>query len=149
MTYRLGENSLKKLSTVKEPLQKVVKLAITYTTQDFSVVQGIRTEAQQREYLKKGTTRTMKSKHLVGKAVDLCPYVDGKPDFSDWDKFYPIAASMQKAAKELNIRIRWGGCWDYINDKVGTPEQWTKSYVQYRKSLGKSAFLDAPHFEIE
>lgn len=149
MSFKLGNKSLEKLATVQEPLQRVVKRAIELTPVDFTVLQGIRSVSEQKRLVAQGRSKTMKSKHLEGKAVDLVPYVDGKLDHDNWDNFYPVAEAMKKAAEELGIKIRWGGSWEYINHKPGTPKEWVAEYVKMRKSQGKSAFIDAPHFELE
>jgi len=56
----------------------------------------------------------MKSKHVLGRAVDLAPFVDGKLNWDDNDKLLlwaPIVQAMTSAADELGVRIKWGGDW--------------------------------------
>jgi len=55
---------------------------------------------------------------------------------------------MQQAAKELGINVRWGGCWEVINNKSGTAKSWVDNYGAARRKLGKKAFTDGPHFEL-
>lgn len=145
--YKLGNKSKRILATVDPQLQRVVNRAIEISSMDFTVLSGKRSIEEQRELVRKGASKTMKSKHVEGRAVDLVPYINGQLSWG-WNDFYPIAEAMVAAARELRIPIRWGGCWDYINDKQGNPRQWVKDYVDYRKSLGKSAFIDAPHFDL-
>ncbi|WP_258866913.1 hypothetical protein [Avibacterium paragallinarum] len=38
--------------------------------------------------------------------------VEGKIPWSERDKFKEIAKAMFRAAKELNVTIRWGGDWN-------------------------------------
>ena len=123
MGYQLGTKSLTKLEGVNPVLVKVVKRAIEITDQDFSVIEGVRTLARQKELYSKGKSKTMNSRHLTGHAVDLLPYPfngdvdgDGIPNIEDWDQYYPIADAMKKAAKELGVDLEWGGDWKSFKD---------------------------------
>ncbi|WP_264480651.1 M15 family metallopeptidase [Psychrobacter sp. I-STPA6b] len=146
--YILSEKSLKNLEGVNKDLVRVVKRAIQISEVDFAVNEGLRTVARQRQLVAKGYSQTMKSNHLTGNAVDLVPVIDGKPDFKTWANFYKMTEAMQKAAEELNVTIRWGGCWQVINGKSGNPKQWVDDYGAARRKLGKKSFPDGPHFEI-
>lgn len=135
--FFLGDKSLERLSTVKPELQSVVKRAIELSSVDFRVIEGIRTLERQQYLLKKGATRTLKSKHLTGDAVDLAPVIDGQVSW-DWQYFHPIAEAMKKAAVEQDILIRWGGTWLPLS--VTTP-------TNGKFALSKS-FADGPHYEL-
>ncbi len=110
MFYRLGKRSERKLSTVVAPLQQVVRLAITLTDVDFSVVEGIRTFQRQKFLYNKGLSWTLESRHLVGKAVDIYPWVDGKTSH-DPEDYKRVAKAMFDAAQWLGIPLTWGGFW--------------------------------------
>ena len=69
--FMLSTRSNERLEGVNSLLVKVVKKAITVTTVDFGVICGRRTLEEQQSLFAKGATKTMKSKHLEGKAVDL------------------------------------------------------------------------------
>lgn len=113
--FFLGDKSLERLSTVKPELQSVVKRAIELSSVDFRVIEGIRTLERQQYLLKKGATRTLKSKHLTGDAVDLAPVIDGQVSW-DWQYFFPIEKAMKQASKELDVAIEWGGDWKTFKD---------------------------------
>ena len=157
-TFKLGKTSLTKLDGVHPNLVKVIKRAIEITIQDFSVNEGLRTLDRQKRLVAAGASRTMNSKHLkqsdgFGHAADLIPWGDfdgnGKSEISwAWEHFYPIAEAMRKAAKELNIRVRWGGCWATLNDTTKPTTQLVADYVAERRAAGKRAFIDGPHFEL-
>lgn len=117
MTYKLGSKSLKELEGVHPSLVAVVKRAIELTAQDFTVFDGLRTIEEQREHVRKGNSKTMKSKHLEGRAVDLVPWIDNGPRWEPLSAFEPIAKAMKDAAKELDVPIRWGGDWTSFVDK--------------------------------
>lgn len=148
MGFSLGEKSIKELVGVDPRLVAVVKRAIELTEQDFSVHDGIRTLAEQKALLKAGATTTLNSRHITGHAVDLVPFINGKLRW-EWPPAYKIATAMRKAAKEQGLKLRWGGCWDVdFTNSTTSPETLVAQYVAARKKIGKSAFIDAPHFEI-
>lgn len=112
MGYNLGTRSLRKLYGVHPDLVAVVQRAIEITEQDFTVLEGLRTQERQQQLYNTGKSKTMNSRHLTGHAVDLAPW----PITWDWDHFYPIADAMKKAAEELDIPLEWGGDWKSFPD---------------------------------
>lgn len=115
MSFTLSARSRARLEGVHPDLQRVVYEAIQVTRVDFSVIEGLRTLARQRELLAAGATRTLESRHLTGHAVDLAPWVGGTIRW-DWPLFSPVAAAMKQAAKEAGIPIEWGGDWPRFRD---------------------------------
>jgi len=147
-TYKLGNRSLKELDGVHEDLIKVVKRAIEITAQDFSVHDGIRTLEEQKKLVERGASKTLQSRHITGHAVDLVPYINGKLRW-EWEPIYIIADAVKTAALEFDIPIRWGGCWDVsFTDSDETPEDLVSDYITRRRSEGKRAFVDGPHYEL-
>jgi len=120
MSYKLGTRSLQNLSGVHPDLVAVVKLAISITEQDFTVIEGIRNINRQRELYKAGKSTTMNSRHITGHAVDMVPW---PVDWNDLERFEVMSEAMKQAAEELDIPIVWGGDW--------------------------KSFYDAPHFELD
>lgn len=111
----LTERSEKALVGVNDKLVRVVRKAIEISSVPFIVTEGIRSlERQKLLYAKKATT-TMNSKHLVGRAVDLAPVLEGEVRW-DWPLFYKLADAMKQAAEELNVTIVWGGDWKTFKD---------------------------------
>jgi len=152
MSYLLGKRSRKELEGVHPDLVRVVERAIEITQQDFSVHDGLRTIAEQRRYVEKGVSKTMDSKHLqqkdhYGHAVDLVPYINGKLRW-EWDAIYPIARAVRKAATELGVKIRWGGCWRNITGTTLGLKFLRDEYAERRRKQGRRPSLDGPHFEI-
>ena len=145
--YKLSLKSLSRLSGVDANLVKVVKRAIEITEVDFTVLEGLRTRAKQAEYVAKGTSQTMNSFHITGHAVDLVPYVNGRITW-DWDYMYPIAKAMKQAAEELGVKLEWGGAWGLDISSYDDPEKAKDAYIAKRKKLGKSAFIDGPHYQV-
>lgn len=113
-------------------LVSVVKRAIQITPLDFAVTEGVRDLDRQRLLMARGFSRTLRSKHIVGRAVDLmaCGDLDGDGDIDaqdkaiTWDRehYAKLADAMKSAAIELGVDIRWGG--DF------------------------KSFFDGPHFEL-
>ena len=148
MTYKLGNRSKERLQGVDERLQAVVRSAIGRSSQDFSVICGLRTIEEQRKLVAKGASQTMKSKHIDGLAVDLAAYEDGiRWELNLYDE---IADAMREAAKDCGVKIRWGAAWhiDDFGAYDGTAEEAMNEYIDLRRSQGRRPFIDAPHFEI-
>ena len=120
MGYKLGTRSLQNLSGVHPDLVAVVKLAISITEQDFTVIEGIRNINRQRELVKAGKSTTMNSRHITGHAVDMVPW---PVDWNDLERFEVMSEAMKQAAEELDTPLVWGGDW--------------------------KSFYDAPHFELD
>lgn len=124
----LGTRSLKNLEGVHPDLVKVVKRAIQITDQDFTVIEGLRSYARQKELVAKGASKTLNSRHLTGHAVDIVPWVNGTISWN-W-LFYPaIATAMKQAAKELDVDVEWGGNWKKFPDGP----HWQLTWASYPK----------------
>jgi peptidoglycan L-alanyl-D-glutamate endopeptidase CwlK len=121
MKFKLSTRSLNNLKNVDADLIKVVNRAIEITEIDFGITEGVRTPERQQQLVKEGKSQTLRSKHLIGRAVDVAAFVNGKVS---WEKehYVKIAKAFKQAAKELNVNIRWGG--DF------------------------KSFFDGPHFEL-
>jgi peptidoglycan L-alanyl-D-glutamate endopeptidase CwlK len=93
-------------------LRKVMDRAIAITDMDFTVLEGLRTLAQQRRYYTTGKSKTMRSRHLTGHAIDIAPMVDGKVTW-DWAVYDRLAPIIKKAAQDVGVKIEWGGDWKW------------------------------------
>lgn len=113
--YVLGARSMQRLAGVHPDLIAVVKRAIQITEVDFTVLEGLRTLARQSELVKAGASKTMRSRHLTGHAVDLGAWVAGEVRW-DWPLYHYIAGAMKQAAAELGVAIVWGGDWVTFKD---------------------------------
>lgn len=147
MSYRLGASSRRNLVGVHPDLVRVVERAIEITTQDFSVIEGLRSPKRQAELVRSGASRTADSRHLTGHAVDLAAYVGGRLSW-DWPLYYQIADAMREAANELRIAVRWGGAWDARLNDLADTEAAVAGYVARRRAANQKAFIDGPHFEL-
>ena len=149
MTFKLSERSLGKLEGVNDNMKLVVMKAITLTKIDFGVICGLRTQEEQEELVAKGASKTMKSRHLTGDAVDLMCYLGSRGSW-ELNLYDDVADAMKQAAQDEGIGIRWGAAWQIpdIREWDGTMEEAMTAYIDLRRSEGRRPFIDAPHFEL-
>lgn len=149
MAFKLSQRSLDKLEGVDSDLVAVVKRAIELTKVDFGVIYGMRTEEEQKKLVAAGKSQTMKSNHLIGKAVDLMAYVDGKGVW-ELNVYDDLCDAMKAAAEELGTSVKWGAAWSEgdIRTYPGTAEEAMMKYIDLRRSQGRRPFIDGPHFEL-
>ncbi len=129
--FQLSQRSLTRLAGVHPDLVAVVKLAIQRTPVDFTVVEGLRTVAQQRENVAKGVSQTMASYHLpqadgLSHAVDLAPLIDKAIPWNNWQAFADLACVVKACGAELGVPIEWGGDWKTLKDgpHYQIPREW-------------------------
>ena len=97
---------------------------------DIIITEGLRTIEQQRQYLKIGRSKTLKSRHLIGNAIDICFSVNGRINWNDMTYWTLAGKHYADYCKTNKVNGRWGGDWNKNGD-------WKDE-----------KFLDAPHFEI-
>lgn len=148
MPFALGLRSKLRLKGVDPKLVAVVKRAIEISEIDFSVIEGLRTRERQAELVKSGASKTLSSKHIVGRAVDLAPYIGGTIRF-EWEPIFTIACAMDQAATELGVALRWGGVWDRLMSQYGgSPAAMRKAVDDYCTRHPGPDFIDGPHYEL-
>lgn len=150
--FKFGSKSRAELRGVHHDLVAVVTRALALSPVDFAVHDGIRTLEEQREYVKRGVSRTMKSRHLpdangIGRAVDLVPWINGKLRW-EWPPIYQIAEAMRAAALEMGVPIVWGGIWARLDTTTEKTSKLVSDYVEMRRRKGLTAFTDGVHFEL-
>jgi len=125
MPFALGAKSKERLKGVHPDLVRVVERAIQLTEVDFTVLEGLRTVARQQQLVKSGASKTMRSRHLTGHAVDLAAVIDGEVRW-DWPLYHKIAKAVKQAAAELKVPIEWGGDWQTFKDGPHWQLPWKK-----------------------
>jgi peptidoglycan L-alanyl-D-glutamate endopeptidase CwlK len=115
MSITLGQRSLARLEGVHPDLVRVVKRAAAMSNIDFTVLEGLRTLERQKQLFAKRATKTMKSRHLNGHAVDLAPLIAGEVRW-DWPLYYQLAEIVKAAAAAEGVPIEWGGDWRTFKD---------------------------------
>lgn len=168
--YRLGRGSLRRLAgkhpevahvvPVHPDLVAVVKLALRYSIHDFTVLSStVRDKRMQREFVRLGKSRTMKSLHLPQAsgfihAVDLGVWIGNAVVWTPDDLYFDLARAMQRAAIELNVPVEWGACWCSLLT-AQSPEMLNAEYarlcrVKYEAGRRRSPrpFIDLVHFQL-
>jgi len=107
-----SKRSKQHLAEIHPDLYEVVILARIISTVPFEVTDGLRTKEEQQHYYNTGKSKTLKSKHLDGLAVDVVPI----PVSWDREAFLPIAEAFKQASDTLNTPIVWGGDWRTFKD---------------------------------
>jgi peptidoglycan L-alanyl-D-glutamate endopeptidase CwlK len=115
MPFKLGKRSRDNLVGIHPDLVRVVERAIEITDVDFVVIEGLRTAKRQAELVASGASRTMRSRHLTGHAVDLAAIHEGKVTWRA-EPYRLLSHWMLKAAADLGVPIEWGGQWQSFVD---------------------------------
>ena len=104
---KFSKKSLRQLDTCDPLLQYLFKEVVKHF--DCSVIEGKRSLEDQELLLKEGATKTLKSAHLTGKAIDVYPY---PVDFEDRDRWHYFGGFVLGTARQFGIDVIWGGDWD-------------------------------------
>ena len=123
MNRKFSARSLKSLKGIHPDLRRVIKRALIDSPVDFVVIEGIRSVKRQEYLVSAGSSKTLRSRHLTGHAVDIVPIGEnGKPDFA-WPLYHKLGPAVKAAAKAEGVKVTWGGDW--------------------------VTFKDGPHFELD
>jgi len=115
---KLNTASVAKLKGVHPDLVRVVnRCAADWADAEtgFIVTQGLRTLAEQKVLLAKGASKTLRSRHLTGHAVDLACTIKGQVRW-DWPLYERLSKRMMAAAKKEKVLLEWGGNWATFKD---------------------------------
>jgi len=130
--FQFGKSSLGKLDDIDPILRLVMMEAIKLTVIDFGITEGMRSLERAEQLKADGLSKVgSKSKHCLGKAVDIVAY-DGSRVTWDLDFYEEIAQAVGEVSELLNIPIRWGGSWVTGDFKLNRD----------------MSFIDAVHFEL-
>lgn len=119
----LSKSSEAKLKGVNPDLVRVVlRCAKDWkdTQFTFGITCGVRTLEEQKVLVKKGASKTLKSRHIPAKngyshAIDVVAFIDGKVRW-DWPLYDKISKAMKAAAKAEKVPVEWGGDWVSFKD---------------------------------
>lgn len=122
------ERSLKSMRGLHPDLIRVLDRALEISPTAFVVTEGLRSLERQKELVRIGASKTLKSRHLVqadgyGHAFDFYAYLDtnkdGKVTFEEMSNvrlMIPIAAAIKSAAVTEKVAVTWGGDWRKFRD---------------------------------
>ena len=122
---KLNATSITRLRGVDANLIALAKKAREISPIPFEITEGLRTAERQRYLVKTGKSRTMKSYHLRGKAIDFVAMPGGEVSWNLPDYKIIVEKAFKPAAKALGL-----------SDKI--------TYGIYWKSI-----VDGPHVQIE
>lgn len=136
MSYKFSKTSQDRLDTCHFSLRLLMNLALSRSPVDFGIAEGHRSLEMQKQLFDEGKSKIdgikKKGKHNLNpsQAVDIYAWVSRK---ASWDPktLCIIAGVIYCCAKELGIRIRWGGNWD-MDGEIITDQ----------------GFVDLPHIEL-
>ncbi len=122
MTRTLTARDRQRLVGVHPDLVRVLERAARDGAIEWFVTEGVRSMDRQAELAAAGVSRTMRSRHLTGHAVDLA--VRGGESGVRWDRpaYEALAVEILAAAQAEGVAIEWGGHW--------------------------RSFFDGPHFQL-
>lgn len=131
--FVFSQRSKNNLVDVDPRLVKVISRALELTSADFAVIEGVRSQAKQDEYVDNGASQNRNGRHLTGHAVDILPSAM-KPGMN-WnvhaDLFDPVLLAIKQAGDELGVPLRFGKNWTHDPSLPIT-----------------TRFIDYPHVEI-
>ena len=115
--------SQERLKGVHPDLVRVMHKALQDAPFPFRVIDGLRTVTRQKELVRIGASKTMRSRHLTGHAVDIVPLVDldrdGKletEELFNGPLIRQLAPVVKAAATDLGVALEWGGDWKTFKD---------------------------------
>lgn len=111
--YTLTRADERKLIGVNARLVAVVRLVAARGVH-FTVAEGLRTKERQRWLFKQKKTKTLNSRHLIGRAVDCYP-LGVKPAHRDWlrEDFTELVQAAKTAAADLKVDLEFGYDWGW------------------------------------
>lgn len=120
--FKFSKKSLLKLnhSAIHPLIKKLMLEAIKTSPLDFTIIETVRTIEQQKVNVKKGVSKTMKSRHIPStnksglcEAIDIAPY---PINWKDIKGFIELSKHIKKTALKLGIKIEYGGDWKSFKD---------------------------------
>ena len=108
---RFGNRSINRLKTCDSKLQELFYQVVNHF--DCCILEGHRGEERQSKAYNDGKSKVQypdgKHNQYPSVAVDVAPY---PIDWSDRDRFHYFGGFVLGVAKQMGMKIRWGGDWD-------------------------------------
>jgi hypothetical protein len=152
MTFTFSKSSLSKLERVDPRLQLLANEVLKISPIDFAITSGYRTTEEQQKLYKQSKSKldgiTKKSKHQaneygLSEAIDICPYINGKLDYTATDDLFFIIGLFYAKAKELQERYEMSKGNKGLDFKLRLGALWDSN------SIKRNSFVDGYHIEIE
>ncbi len=112
MPYKFSSKSQAKLDRLHPDLRVILNEAIKHV--DFTVIEGVRSLDRQRELVRTGKSKTLKSKHLEqDDGWSHAVYIIAYPiKWDNWQRNYLFVGFIKGIAANMGIKIRIGADWD-------------------------------------
>ena len=138
LNHKFSKRSEERMAGVHPDLVRIARRALELSPVDFGITEGLRTVERQRQLVAAGASKTMKSRHLTGHALDVVAYVGSEVRW-DWSLYLKIAAAFKNASEEIGTPLRWGGSWKNMRD-MASP---------ITAAALSRTFPDGPHYELD
>ncbi|CAM0018003.1 hypothetical protein VPHD239_0128 [Vibrio phage D239] len=113
MANKYGKTSQRRFDELEDDLQRLLLAVLPHW--DHSVLCGHRSEQEQNDFYRKGTSKVQypNSKHnsYPSRAVDIQPY-PWKEDAQGLKELYMFIGFVRGVANQMGINIRCGADWD-------------------------------------
>jgi len=105
-----------RLVGVHPALVKVFRRVAEVSVIRFTITEGVRSLTRQKVLVAKGLSKTMKSRHLTGHAIDVALYDDDGKITWDLQKYKDFATIVEQVAASHGIEVEAGVRWKTIVD---------------------------------
>lgn len=112
---KANERSRKRLAGVHPMLRSLITDFASHTHHKFLVTEGVRTKERQAELVRAGASRTMNSKHLTGRAVDIAVVIGSEVRW-DWPLYRTFAEDLKSFARANHVNLIAGADWLHFPD---------------------------------
>lgn len=115
-----SQRSLKNLTGIHPDLRRALDRALATSPIDFVIIEGLRSLERQKQLVAAKASKTMRSRHLTGHAVDLVPLLDLDRDGKvETEEMFNIPLMRQlnvhiaAAFETEKVPFEWGGEWGW------------------------------------
>ena len=139
--YKYSQRSASELATVDVRLQNLFNFVLKFW--DHTIIDGIRTIAEQEKNVARGVSKTMDSKHLSGRAIDAMPYP------INWDKIEKGLAAVKKVEGGMEVLEAYmfqgfvAGVAAHMGINIRQGVDWNSN-----RQFEDQSFNDIPHTEL-
>lgn len=112
MPHALTDADRRKLVGVDARLVQLAERLAEVSPIGFRITEGVRTLERQRQLFGKKKTKTLKSKHLTGRAIDVAPLVQGRVSW-EWEHYTPLIKAAKQVARDMGLRVKFGYDWGW------------------------------------
>lgn len=118
------ERSARNLVGIRADLRAVVERTRQILAQraepptSMTIIDGMRTVAEQVDNVRRRVSKTLHSAHLVGAAIDFSPNPVRRHLASPAHEWKAVADAFKQASAELGTPIEWGGDWGWDSPHI-------------------------------